>query len=214
MPLIISAIDHKLSPSWVDMETRRRRLEVLGDIVRLSQQTYDITDGIVRNANQILQLAYTAAQDIFLKTDLNASVRTSLLSNCDGLGIDNYMNNPAVPISNWNNAFFRYPRVYVLISTSVDYYLNVGVLPSGNALPKFIRFNLSPRIESRLLWNFTTPRGRLGLETSYSEDTRRSSEGEFAGEYDGLVDYLVEWLSDPPGNSQEMGKEIGDLCKY
>ncbi|PLN86931.1 hypothetical protein BDW42DRAFT_189845 [Aspergillus taichungensis] len=69
MPLVLTAIDLKLSPTSSELDARRRRLDALGAIIRHSGRVYDVTDMVSAGTNHILQLAYMTSQHLFLRWD-------------------------------------------------------------------------------------------------------------------------------------------------
>ncbi|KAL5339939.1 hypothetical protein BJX70DRAFT_387586 [Aspergillus crustosus] len=169
MPLVLTAIDLKLSPSASEMERRRRRLDSLGEIVRHSGRVYDVTDFVTAGTNHILRLAYMTSQHLFLRWDQDqqptqiagkrgsVSSTTSLAS---GPGLD--LADPSAGRANtWHEAFLRFPRAYLLISTSVDYSLSVGRLPYDNALPELVRSIPPIGLGIRLPWTINNPQHEI-----------------------------------------------------
>lgn len=142
MPLILAAIDLKLSSSYEEMITRKKRLDSLSVIVRHSYTLYDVTDYVAVGINHILQLAYLTTKNVFLQCKRPANSTTIETFHSGGDGKDLLRTkcqlNSKRAIS-WLDAFILWPRAYLLISTSVDYSLAVGRLPYINALPKLVR---------------------------------------------------------------------------
>lgn len=66
MPLVLSAIDLKLSPSYSEMLTRRSRLDAFAQIIHKFRDLYEITDVVAAGTNQILQLTYAITKKLFL----------------------------------------------------------------------------------------------------------------------------------------------------
>ncbi|KAI9375126.1 hypothetical protein BJX61DRAFT_540151 [Aspergillus egyptiacus] len=186
MPLVLTAIDLKLSPSASEMDRRRRRLDSLGEIVRHSSRVYDVTDFVTAGTNHILRLAYMTAQHLFLRWDhdqpasapaqepaqLPAGQASTASSPIDGMGMEltelerdgnRGQRQAAKPhltgrANTWHEAFLRYPRAYLLISTSVDYSLSVGRLPYDAALPELVRCIPPIGIGIQLPWTISCPR--------------------------------------------------------
>ncbi|KAL3469751.1 hypothetical protein BJX99DRAFT_267911 [Aspergillus californicus] len=174
MPLVLTAIDLKLSPSKLDLERRRRRLDSLGEIVRHSGRVYDVTDFVTAGTNHILRLAYMTSQHLFLRGDPDQqppqltensgsgsgsgsiSSPTQLSASLSGTGVDIVDPSLSGRVNTWHDAFLRYPRAYLLISTSVDYSLAVGRLPYDSALPELVRCIPSTGIGIRLPWMINT----------------------------------------------------------
>lgn len=159
MPLVLAAIDLKLSPSRSEMKRRQKRLDSLSLIIRHSETLYDITDMVAMATNHILQLAYATTKNLFFdgnefqgsfENDPNEliSFESSVqyeFSSPDG---SPRLQRPSC----WQEAFVRCPRAYLLISTTVDYNLSVGQLPSANSLPDIVRELPSVGRIARLPW--------------------------------------------------------------
>ena len=143
MPLILAAIDVKLSSSYQEMTTRKKRLDTLSAIVRHSYTLYDITDYVAVGINHILRLAYLTTKSIFLQPK-QSSGRPTIQSTHSGdiMGLRTQGKQSPKPMgraTSWLDAFVVWPRAYLLISTSVDYSLAVGRLPCDTALPELVR---------------------------------------------------------------------------
>ncbi|KAL4925692.1 Zn(II)2Cys6 transcription factor [Aspergillus undulatus] len=170
MPLVLTAIDLKLSPSAAEMEHRRRRLDSLGEIVRHSSRVYDVTDFVTAGTNHILRLAYMTAQHLFLRwgqdqqgqitgSERRGSSPTQLATtNSNSMELEPASSGRA---NTWHEAFLRFPRAYLLISTSVDYSLAVGRLPYDNALPELVRSIPPIGMAIRLPWTIDTPQADI-----------------------------------------------------
>ncbi|KAJ5822322.1 uncharacterized protein N7525_011606 [Penicillium rubens] len=147
MPLVLAAIDLKLSPSRQEIEVRQRRLNSLSQIIRHSETLYDVTDFVAVGTNHILQLAYMTTQNLFL------GEKTAPLLSLDGVArqdslvrtqrqeraSDESMSPKPNRSTSWQDAFIRCPRAYLLISACVDYSLEIGRLPSASGLPEIVR---------------------------------------------------------------------------
>ncbi|CAG8314748.1 unnamed protein product [Penicillium nalgiovense] len=165
MPLILAAIDLKLSPSHEEIEVRQRRLNSLSQIIRHSETLYDVTDFVAVGTNHILQLAYTTTQNLFLEE------KTAPLISYNGVARQNSLvstqrqerasNESMSPKPNrstsWQDAFIRCPRAYLLISACVDYSLEIGRLPSASGLPEIVRDLPAMGIIARLPWTSDIP---------------------------------------------------------
>lgn len=182
MPLVLTAIDLKLSSSSSELHTRRRRLDALGEIVRHSGNAYDVTDFVSTGTNHILQLAYITSQHLFLGWDRDttspASKHASAGSGAGSDGAD-FVEAPAQPYmarraKNWYDAFLQCPRAYLLISTSVDYSLAVGRLPGNGCLPELVRSIPPMGVGIRLPW--TVCPGKTGVN-SLIKGAARSNRG-------------------------------------
>ncbi|RDW61736.1 fungal specific transcription factor domain-containing protein [Aspergillus mulundensis] len=206
MPLVLTAIDLKLSPTSAEMARRRKRLDALGEIVRHSGRVYDVTDFVTAGTNHILRLAYMTSQHLFLRWDdveqhtriterrgsassSSASSSTpSSISSPDQLSgdvssavapepINDHALAPGGRADSWHEAFLRFPRAYLLISTSVDYSLAVGRLPYDNALPELVRCIPPIGLGIRLPWTVETPSLSPVMEMDIPVDRARSSRG-------------------------------------
>ena len=142
MPLILAAIDVKLSSSYQEMITRKKRLDTLSAIVRHSYTLYDITDYVAVGINHILRLAYLTTKSVFLQPK-QSTQRPAIQSSHPGdMGLRTQGKQGSKLIgraTSWLDAFVVWPRAYLLISTSVDYSLAVGRLPCDSALPELVR---------------------------------------------------------------------------
>jgi hypothetical protein len=160
MPLVLAAIDLKLSPSREEMEIRQKRLSSLSQIIRHSEALYDVTDFVAVGTNHILQLAYATTQNLFLEEKTpqlflpetterhNSLTSPGLQSNTTSLSMSFKPNKP----TSWQDAFIRCPRAYLLISTCVDYSLAIGRLPSASGLPEIVRDLPAMGVIARLPW--------------------------------------------------------------
>ncbi|PKY00035.1 hypothetical protein P168DRAFT_337206 [Aspergillus campestris IBT 28561] len=166
MPLVLTAIDLKLSPTSSELDTRRRRLDALGAIIRHSGRVYDVTDMVSAGTNHILQLAYMTSQHLFLRWD-DEPPTPRVRSGQSNRGATHLVEKDALPTpppfpsarraASWHEAFLRHPRAYLLISTSVDYSLSVGRLPYDSALPELVRCIPPIGIGIRLPWTMPSP---------------------------------------------------------
>ncbi|KAJ6000853.1 Transcription factor [Penicillium waksmanii] len=152
MPLVLAAIDLKLSPSYRETQKRQKRLDSISRIIRHSESLYDVTDFVAVGTNQILQLAYSVTRSIFLPCA--SQLRISPVCDHYDLKVQKQRNvGSRVRAKCWFDAFLSCPRAYLLISTSVDYSLAVGRLPCQDSLPVSVR-QLPPSSGiSRLPWS-------------------------------------------------------------
>ncbi|KAJ5106104.1 hypothetical protein N7456_002779 [Penicillium angulare] len=146
MPLVLAAVNLKLSPSREETESRQKVLASLSNIIRHSETLYDVTDSVAAGTNQILQLAYATTKNIFLSNEPargSSGVHgTGTRSTCGRMSssqISNRSKSLSFPrATNWLEAFSRCPRAYLLISTCVDHSLSVGCLPYIGSLPTLV----------------------------------------------------------------------------
>ncbi|GAM35146.1 hypothetical protein TCE0_017r03242 [Talaromyces pinophilus] len=129
IPLILSAIDLKLSPSYSEMLTRRNRLDTFAQIIQRSRDLYEVTDVVAAGTNQILQVAYAITKKLFLSQGI-MPVTTKTVNSKDV--------EPQRP-TRWDEAYLRYPRAYLYISTSVEYSLSFGRMPAESVFPEQVR---------------------------------------------------------------------------
>lgn len=164
MPLILAAIDLKLSPSCDEMKIRQKRLDSLSKIIRLSESLYDVTDFVAAGTNHILQLAYVTTQNFFLPsgplsrtiTDREERHLIKKRKNNEAQNLTRLGNSTPMRAKSWLDAFFRCPRAYLLISTSVDYSLSVGRLPYDTSLPALVRDIPAMGSITQLPWTIDT----------------------------------------------------------
>lgn len=159
MPLVLAAIDLKISPSHEEMTARQRRLDALSGIICHSENLYDVTDFVAAGTNHILHLAYVIIQNLFLRWAESGHAITTVDSPYlpHARKNDRYKNGFTGSRTYrrakcWLDAFLQSPRAYLLISTSVDYSLAVGRLPYYNALPDMVRYIPALWAVSQLPW--------------------------------------------------------------
>ncbi|KAJ5807958.1 hypothetical protein N7474_009227 [Penicillium riverlandense] len=181
MPLILAAIDLKLSPSHEEMMIRQKRLHSLSGIIRQSETLYDVTDFVAAGTNHILQLAYLTTQNHFLGWEHHVkrnapSDQLKKACSSDNPSDSDLMKGPNshVRVKSWSDAFIYFPRAYLLISTSVDYSLAVGRLPYEHALPELVRHIPSMGATSRLPWTISVRPVSTLRRCSSSRQRRRT----------------------------------------
>lgn len=171
MPLVLAAIDLKLSPSYTEMQARQHRLDFLSKIIRHSETLYDVTDFVAAGTNHILHLAYLTTRNLFFPCP-DKSARSSEAQwprkqeNGENNGPQARKTRPSrcERAQGWLDAFVRCPRAYLLISTSVDYSLSVGRLPYDSALPALVRNIPSIGAVTRLPWTMRAGSHNCGLK--------------------------------------------------
>lgn len=194
--MVLSAIDIKLSASNSEIMERRGSLEYFSEIIKQSRQIYDITDFFSDGTNNILQLAYAITRDIFLQEDAAPSQpsphRTQNGMASIGLKDQRDFNTgvpdggdlncqPLLPtfrnlrVRNWTDAFLRYPRAYLRISTCIDYSLATGRLPRDESLPPLVRETASFLVKMPSLpWTLTLNATLDNTTTmTYSRESRK-----------------------------------------
>ncbi|KAH8699278.1 hypothetical protein BGW36DRAFT_426947 [Talaromyces proteolyticus] len=162
-PMVLAAIDVKLSASYSEMADRKRSLDNFSEIIRRSRKIYDVTDFFSEGTNNILQLAYAITKELFIQTEPHktSSITTST-EYSDRLATylkphDQFRTSSQSPrVSNWTEAFLRYPRAYLRISTCIDYSLATGRLPRDECLPPLVRHTTSMILGiPKLPWTLT-----------------------------------------------------------
>ncbi|KAL4736096.1 hypothetical protein BDV11DRAFT_211539 [Aspergillus similis] len=175
MPLIICAINFKLSPTQSEMADRRLTLDYIGELMSRSRLVYEVSEVISLRINDILRLAYLMSQHVFLQ-DRSVSLPAAASPTPEKPG------KKKGPISNWHDAFLRHPRAYLLIATTVDYYMAVGRLPQNNTLPDIVSV-FPPLGRISLPWSSQVDLPRIDLdwrlaehETTTADTTRPCAE--------------------------------------
>ncbi|KAJ5087919.1 hypothetical protein N7456_011535 [Penicillium angulare] len=163
-PMILAAIDAKLSPSHSESLERGNSLNYCADVVTQSRGAYDVTEFFSQGTNHLLQLAYTITENVFRKnTDLSknhnvgsSEATHSIENEQSGLHVTPFNN---LRVKGWVEAFLKYPRAYLSISTCIDYSLAMGRLPRDELLPPLIRDTM-PLILGlpKLPWMIESPR--------------------------------------------------------
>ncbi|PIG80474.1 hypothetical protein AARAC_001645 [Aspergillus arachidicola] len=147
-PMVLAAIDVKLSMSYSDMMERKRTLDKCSEVIDQSRRVYDVTELFSQGTNQILHLAYAITKNLLLESNV-PQTGASLTEDSKCLegnelevkGRDKLLS-PAfkrLRIRGWAEAFLKYPRAYLLISTCIDSSLATGRLPRNELLPPIIR---------------------------------------------------------------------------
>jgi hypothetical protein len=190
MPLVLAAIDLKLSPSRAEIKTRQKRLDLLGSIIRHSEALYDVTDVVAVGTKHILQLSYATIQSLLDEQAPGVSLddimadHTLASSRCHNLSLSGTSSSKSSRPTSWQEAFVRCPRAYLLISTSVDYSLAVGRLPTASCLPDIVRHVPAMGFIRRLPWTSDIPFSQIESPSrrfdprgsSFSINGRRESE--------------------------------------
>lgn len=176
MPLILAALDLKLSSSYEEMMARKRRLNSLSVIIRHSYSLYDVTDYVAVGINHILQLAYLTTRNIFLHCPNSYEIESSKPGHSGSLRRHGHRN-PQTPgrATSWVHGFVHCPQAYLLISTSVDYSLAVGRLPHVNALPELVRNIPAMGAVFTLPWTISNHPVTKGVERSFLPPVSGSS---------------------------------------
>ena len=147
-PMVLAAIDVKLSMSYSDMIERKRALDKCSEVIDQSRRVYDVTELFSHGTHQILHLAYAITKNLLLESNvpqtgpsLTEDSKCLEANDVEEKGRDKLLS-PAfkrLRIRGWAEAFLKYPRAYLLISTCIDSSLATGRLPHNELLPPIIR---------------------------------------------------------------------------
>ncbi|KAK2809859.1 hypothetical protein FQN50_003500 [Emmonsiellopsis sp. PD_5] len=119
LPLLLNALDVKLSSSTSQTATRQRRFRYYAEIMQLYRDRYDGTDGVAVFIQQALQFADNLNISImFQQTQSKAKASESY---------------------GWPEMFTREPRLYLRLSLTLDYAFTRGYFPKDADLPALIR---------------------------------------------------------------------------
>ncbi|RAQ48725.1 hypothetical protein AFGD_010801 [Aspergillus flavus] len=184
-PMVLAAIDVKLSMSYSDMIDRKRTLDKCSEVIDQSRRLYDVTELFSQGTNQILHLAYAITKNLLLESNV-PETGASLIEDSKCLegnelevkGRDKLLS-PAfkrLRIRGWAEAFLKYPRAYLLISTCIDSSLATGRLPRNELLPPIIRDTTYVILGlPKLPWTIGLATGATSVPTekSVQKDQRR-----------------------------------------
>ncbi|KAF9884563.1 hypothetical protein FE257_001508 [Aspergillus nanangensis] len=227
-PMVLSAIDVKLSSSYSEMLDRRRALDSCSEVIKQSSKVYDVTEFFSQGTNHILQLAYAITKNLFLNdgvtqpkkaTHDRPSRANSGLRN--GEITDQGVVDPpfsGLRINGWVEAFLKYPRAYLVLSTCIDHSLATGRLPKDEFLPPLVRGMISAVLGlPKLPWTIATPANSSDIIPSdHAIEDRRRFHGRnketlvFPNECDPSVDNNnIYWtlMHNVKNRSQSMGRE-------
>lgn len=159
MPLVLSAVNYKLSPTEEIMGTRRRVLDHIWELFSYSRQVYEVANLISTRADDILQLAYLVSEEVFLCESsippLPASSQRSIETweqNKDLQCTRAELQLKPSTVDNWHDAFLQHTRGYLLLSITVDHFMSVGNLPGYDSLPDLV-CSMPPLGRVRLPWS-------------------------------------------------------------
>lgn len=175
MPLILTAIDLKLSPTHSALSARLARFNALTEIVKHAESCYEVTDFVAVGINYVLRLAYLTTRVVFRSRSRTGIASSRAVSRTqrwvedqgkeDGEGKKNRGGTRGVvmkdgpKVTSWVDAFIVWPRAYLLISSSVDRSLAVGRLPSRQSLPELVRNIPAMGADFRLPWSVGSGQG-------------------------------------------------------
>lgn len=187
-----------------------------------SRRVYEVGDYICSQTDIILHLAYLTSREIFLQRSSDGpsgKITDCITQESTQIPIDNLDNGRTTqrsgPAKSWLDAFLRYPRAYLLISSTVDYFMSVGRLPQDDSLPDLVRL-ISPMGRIRLPWTSNKPHTGRDWERKQPEKTSKnqgspsiwSSEPTMEAEHQ----ILLSNLSSP--SHQGLQDWIGEIIDY
>lgn len=170
--MVLAAIDVKLSSSYSEMLERGRTLNNCSGVVTQSRKAYDVTDLFSEGTNEILHLAYTITKNLFREngTQQNAT-STNETPACLGsrsTGAEEQRGGMVpsfkrIKIKGWIEAFLKYPRAYLLLSTCIDQSMASGRLPRAESLPPLVQGTISMILGlPKLPWTIEVPKDLIG----------------------------------------------------
>lgn len=169
MPLVLAAINLKISTSFLNIQKSKKTLDSISNIIRHSESLYDVTDVVAAGTNQILKLAYLVTQNIIIVCHSPSnSYKAQGQRSAEEQVLQQYSHR--APARSWVEAFIRVPRAYLLISTCVDYSLAFGCLPCGDSLPLSVRQLVSSNGIGQLPWTIRLHRGDPGISPEQRDD--------------------------------------------
>ncbi|EEP76991.1 predicted protein [Uncinocarpus reesii 1704] len=193
LPLVLIALDVKLSGSVSQSATRKRRLRYYAEIMQLYRSRYDGTDDVAVYIREILQFAETQ--------NLSISIRPMKSDDCA----------PVQETRGWAEVFVRQPRFYLRMSLTLDYALARGRYPQDSDLPVLVRELPVKGVLSSTISNIarvqevTTEASKQDLEQPSTATESSSPKVNISRNADGasMVDVLpaTEALSSPTNSS-------------
>lgn len=116
-PLLLSALDVKLSSTKSQSATRKRRFRYYANLMQVFQQRYDGTDKVAAFIQQTLQLA-----DGILPRPRGRTLSSSSDASETGSG-------PSGKCSSWSELFADFPKLYLRLLFALDYAFSRGYFP-------------------------------------------------------------------------------------
>ncbi|KAL1960772.1 hypothetical protein VTO42DRAFT_6602 [Malbranchea cinnamomea] len=118
LPLLLNALDVKLSSSTSQIATRKRRLRYYAEVMQVYRDRYDGTDGVAVFIQQALRFADTPDFSSFCQQAQEGNPTES---------------------ATWLEVFSRKPRLYLRLSLTLDYAFTRGSFPQEADLPALVR---------------------------------------------------------------------------
>ncbi|KAL4895622.1 hypothetical protein BDV59DRAFT_199621 [Aspergillus ambiguus] len=116
LPLLLNALDIKLSTSRLQSATRKRRFRHYANVMQLYQDRYDGTDSVAMFIQKTLQFA----SSMLIPRNQDPEGSGSSISH------------------SWTEMFSQNPQLYLRIALSLDYAFTCGHFPEATELPGLI----------------------------------------------------------------------------
>ncbi|PGH09318.1 hypothetical protein GX51_00760 [Blastomyces parvus] len=150
LPLVLNALDVKLSGTTSQSATRKRRLSYYAEVMQLYRNRYDGTDYVALLIQEVLRFAETQNLLISFQPNETASITSSPNASSDNGKEDTNKSSPVTEASNgpdpsnkrtksWSEVFIRQPRFYLRLSLSIDFAFSRGQYPRDADLPALVR---------------------------------------------------------------------------
>ncbi|KAL3490207.1 hypothetical protein BJX62DRAFT_252131 [Aspergillus germanicus] len=144
-PLLLSALDVKLSSTKSQSATRKRRFRYYANLMQVYQLRYDGTDTVAGFIQQTLQVAdwilprAAVGFGVRVRGAEGASSSSSSTAGAQGQGsgVDSGMKggrggstSPAPAPASWSELFAEYPKLYLRLTLALDYGFSRGYFPA------------------------------------------------------------------------------------
>ncbi|KLJ05857.1 hypothetical protein EMPG_10711 [Blastomyces silverae] len=150
LPLVLNALDVKLSGTTSQSATRKRRLSYYAEVMQLYRNRYDGTDYVALLIQEVLRFAEKQNLLISFQPNEPSSVMSSPNTSSDNGKEDSNKSSPLTEASNgpapsnkrtksWSEVFIRQPRFYLRLSLSIDFAFARGQYPRDADLPALVR---------------------------------------------------------------------------
>ncbi|KAL2371417.1 hypothetical protein RJ035_006126 [Blastomyces gilchristii] len=150
LPLVLNALDVKLSGTTSQSATRKRRLSYYAEVMQLYRNRYDGTDYVALLIQEVLRFVEKQNFLISFQPDESSSIMSSPNSSRDNGKEDTNKSSPVTETSNgpaasnkrtksWSEVFIRQPRFYLRLSLSIDFAFARGQYPRDTDLPALVR---------------------------------------------------------------------------
>ncbi|KAK2774854.1 hypothetical protein FQN53_003469 [Emmonsiellopsis sp. PD_33] len=148
LPLVLNALDVKLSGTTSQSATRKRRLSYYAEVMQLYRNRYDGTDYVALLIQQVLRFA--EGQNLLISIQPGAAGNL-MPDSANGNGEGNSNTSTALTerpnkqlsigkgTKSWAEVFVRQPRLYLRLSLSIDFAFARGQYPRDADLPAIVR---------------------------------------------------------------------------